>query len=122
MGKRLTPEEQQHRSLTEKQYQKQITDLATMYGWRWAHFHDSRKQVKPGVFVGDTDAAGFPDLYLIRPPEMVVVEVKKELGKTTDIQEEWLADFRASGIDAYVSRPSNFDEIKARLTRSRPRS
>lgn len=121
MGKRLSPQEQRHRALTEKQYQSQITDLATLYGWRWAHFSDSRKQVKPGVFVGDKDAAGFPDLFLIRPPEIVVIEVKKELGKTTEIQEEWLADFRASGVDAYVSRPSTFEEVQARLTRSRPR-
>lgn len=122
MGRRLTAEERQHRTLSEKQYQSQITSLASNYGWRWAHFSDSRKQVRPGVFVGDKDAAGFPDLVLVRPPEVVVIEVKKELGKTTDEQEEWLAAFEACGIDAFVARPSNFDLIVARLTRARPRA
>jgi VRR-NUC domain len=121
LGKRLTPQEKQWREISEKAFQKQIMDLARMYGWRVAHFSDSRKQVKPGVFVGDADAAGFPDLFLIRPPEILVIEVKKELGKTTDIQEEWLADFRACGIEAFVARPSTFDEILARLTKSRPK-
>lgn len=121
MGKRLTEQEKQYRAESEKQYQKRITDLASLYGWRWAHFSDSRKQVRPGVFVGDADAAGFPDLVLVRPPEMIVIEVKAELGKTTEIQDEWLKDFANSGIDAYVSRPSTFDTVKKRLSRSRPK-
>lgn len=119
MAKRLSDEQKKFRLLSEKQYQKQITDLASIYGWRWVHFADSRKQVKPGVFVGDKESAGFPDLLLLRPPEMVVVEVKRETGKTTEIQEEWLKDFRGCGVDAFVSRPSNFEEIMSRLTRAR---
>lgn len=119
MGKRLTDEERAYRALSEKQYQARVMKLARAYGWRVAHFSDSRKQVRPGVHVGDTDARGFPDLALIRPPEFVVIELKAELGKTTEHQDEWLADFAASGIDAFVSRPSTFSVIEERLTRAR---
>lgn len=122
MAARLTDQQRAFREISEKAYQKQITDLATMYGWRWVHFGDSRNTNKHGQQFGDKNAAGFPDLLCIRPPEMVVIEVKRELGKTKPNQDEWLADFAASGIDAYVSRPSNFDEVRERLTRSRPAS
>lgn len=120
MPKRLTDEERYFRSLSEKQYQSQITQLATTYGWKWVHFGDSRNTNKHGQQFGDKNAAGWPDLFLIRPPEIVVIEVKKELGTTTPNQDEWLDLFRASGIDTYVSRPSSFEEVRARLTRARP--
>lgn len=119
MPKKLTDQERLWREISEKTYQKQITDLATMYGWSWRHIQDSRMTNKHGQQFGDKDAAGLPDLLILRPPEMIVVEVKKELGKTTPLQDEWLALFDACGIDAFVSRPSNFDEIQARLTRAR---
>lgn len=117
MPKRLTDEERAWRSLSEKDFQKQVLDLARLYGWKVAHFHDSRRQVKPGVFVGDKDAAGFPDLVLVRPPELVVLELKRELGKTTPEQDEWLALLSACGVEASVVRPSNWDELRLRLGR-----
>lgn len=122
MGRKLTPQEQAWRAVTERDYQKQIADLADMYGWTWVHFRDSRRQVGPHTFVGDEQAAGWPDLFLARPPELVAIEVKKELGKTTPAQEKWLEILGACGVDVFVSRPSTFNEVQRRLTRSRPRT
>lgn len=119
MGKRLTDEERAWRAISEKDFQKQVVELARLYGWKVAHFHDSRRQVKPGVFVGDKDAAGFPDLVLVRPPELVFLELKRELGKTTPAQDEWLADLSACGLEATVVRPSGWDDLRRRLARSR---
>jgi hypothetical protein len=67
------------------------------------------------VFVGDTDAKGFPDLVLVRPPELIAVEVKRELGRTTVEQDEWLADLAAAGVEVYVARPSTWALLAARL-------
>jgi hypothetical protein len=122
MGRRLTPEERAHRAISEKDYQKQITDLSEMYGWKWRHFKDSRKAVKRGgktFLVGDEGAKGWPDLVLVRPPDLIVIEVKKELGHTTPEQDEWLGYLDACGIETMVARPSNFHEVQARLTRRR---
>jgi hypothetical protein len=115
MGRRLTDEERALRDLTEKDFQKQLLEMARMFGWRVAHFHDSRRQVKPGVFVGDKDAAGFPDLVLVRPPDILVLELKRELGKTTDAQDEWLAALLGCGIEARVVRPSDWNYLVDRL-------
>ena len=97
MGRRLTDEERALREVTEKAFQSRVVELARLYGWRVAHFHDSRRQVKPGVFVGDKDAAGFPDLVLVRPPD------------------EWLSLLVACGVEARVVRPSDWDWVRARL-------
>ena len=122
MPKRLTDQERRWREIPEKQHQAEIIKLAELYGWKVVHFSDSRVVNKHGQAFGDRQAAGWPDLFCIRPPEIVVIECKKELGKTTENQDEWLALFAACGFDTYVSRPSNLDEVSARLTKSRPKS
>lgn len=114
--KRLTPEERAFRSVTEKDLQARVMDVARLYGWRVAHFHDSRRQVKPGVFVGDRDAAGFPDLVLVRPPELLVVELKREIGKVTDEQNAWLGALASCGVEVLVVRPSTERELVVRLS------
>lgn len=117
MPKRLTAEERAFREVTERDLQARVMDLARMYGWRVAHFHDSRRQVKPGVFVGDRDAAGFPDLVLVRPPELLVVELKRETGKVTDEQNAWLGDLAACGVEVLLVRPSLERQLIVRLSR-----
>lgn len=118
MAARLTDDERRLRAITEAAYQSQILQLAELRGWKRAHFHDSRRQVKPGVFVGDKDAKGFPDLVLGRKlprPDLIVWEVKKEKGVVTPEQEEWLDIINACGITACVVRPSNWDYVQDRL-------
>jgi len=75
--------------------------------------------VKPGVFVGDKDASGFPDLVLVRAPDVLFVELKRELGKVSDGQQEWLDDLIAAGCEVHVVRPSDEREFARRLTRGR---
>lgn len=120
MGKRLTAEEQWWRSITEREYQKQIVELARMSGWVVFHHHDSRRQVAPGVFVGDKDAKGFPDLILLRPPQVLVIEVKRELGKTTPEQDEWLQRWSECGVPTFVARPSTWPEVERAIRSTRP--
>ncbi|HUW00766.1 MAG TPA: hypothetical protein VMW08_00300 [Acidimicrobiales bacterium] len=124
MAKRLTNEERQLRSISEKALQSWIIDLGKIGGWRICHFHDSRRQVAPGVFVGDKEAKGFPDTVLIRPPEIIFWELKREgppsAAKPTPEQERWLAELSACGLEARVVRPSDFEGyVKERLLRPR---
>lgn len=120
---------------TEAQFQRAVLDLARRLGWRCAHFNDSRRQVRPGVFVGDKDAAGFPDLVLVRRGRIVFAELKTEKGRVKPEQREWLDDLRGPrdlGLsektllqaslrgklpDVLVClwRPSDWDEVQAVL-------
>lgn len=95
--------------MTEAALQKAVIDTARLLGWKVAHFHDSRRQVRPGVFVGDRDAAGFPDLVLVRGGRLLFVELKAEKGRLSPEQDAWIAalqDSRRCGVAVF--RPSDW--------------
>lgn len=109
-------------TLSEKDLQAAVMDLARRSGWMVAHWHDSRREVRPGVFVGDKDAAGFPDLVLVRNSELLFVELKSQKGKLRPEQHGWLEALTEAGQECHVWRPSDFEDITKRLSRRRRRS
>ena len=58
-----------------------IIQMALLCGWTVYCIPDSRK-----VYPRST-APGFPDLVLVRPPEIIFVEVKTSAGKLTAAQD-----------------------------------
>lgn len=123
MGKRLTQQEQDWRLVPERGIngvQNTVKEAAEMFGWLYCHFNDSRRQVTRGgktFFVGDKDAKGWPDTFLLRGPEVVVVECKKELGELEDEQRKWLHALIEANLECWIVRPSNLDLLIARLGR-----
>jgi hypothetical protein len=117
-------------ALTEAQWQAQVVGLAGFYGWRVYHTHDSRRS-----------APGFPDLVLVRPPELIFAELKGESTRVTPDQEAWLTDLRLVGdavqedeavcfgegigpyppptVDVYLWRAPDLDPVHERLARGR---
>lgn len=92
-------------ALTEKQWMAQVVDLARTF--RWAHYHP---------YLSIRSARGWPDLALVRPPRVILVELKSETGKVTPAQEEWLALLReCPGLEVYLWRPSDFEAAAAVL-------
>lgn len=88
-------------ALTEAQFQRQVTDLAAMFGWTFYHPQLSKWSER-----------GWPDLALVRPPRLVFAELKREIGKTTVHQDKWLALLGACpGVETYLWRPSDIDRI-----------
>ena len=93
------------RYVTEKDFQRAIMDFATLCGWFVYHTFDSRDS-----------AAGFPDCIFVRQSRVVALEVKRESGKPTAAQLEWIAALDAvPGITARVVKPSNWSEIERLL-------
>jgi len=93
--------------ITEKQFRQQVIDMAKMFGWKcyftWASIHSPR---------------GIPDLVLCRPPRLVLAELKTMKGKVTPHQQEWLDLLeQCPGVETFVWRPSDWDEIVAVLQR-----
>lgn len=96
---------------TERHFQQQIEQLAGFYGWDLRyHTHDSRRSHK-----------GWPDLVLCRPPEILFLELKAEKTRVTSEQNAWIAALTACGLEAGIYRPSDFDDLHARLARGRNR-
>lgn len=88
-------------ALTEKEFLRQVVDLARLFRWRTYH---------PWLSV--RSERGWPDLALCRPPRLVLAELKSERGKTSPSQDEWLALLAAvHGVETFLWRPSDLDHI-----------
>lgn len=94
-------------AITERQWQEQVTQLAQLYDWAHYHPFDSRRSV-----------AGWPDLVLARPPELLFVELKTDRGRLSPAQRAWLELLTACGQEVHVWRPRDFDDVHERLRRN----
>jgi len=84
-----------------------VIEAAKLLGWRVAHFHDSRRDVGGGVLVGDRDAAGFPDLVMVKYERLLFVELKSENGRLSAQQTAWIEELSPLA-ECYVWRPSDW--------------
>lgn len=75
-------------------FQATVEQLAGWHGWVSWHDFDPRR-----------NKAGWPDLFLCRPPQIIVAECKVGRDVTSDEQREWLQRFADCGIAAVVLRP-----------------
>lgn len=98
--------------VTEREWGRTVTEAAKVCGWAVYH-----------TWLSVRSEPGWPDLVLVRPPRLVVAELKREKGKLTERQGYWLDLLRACpGIEAYVWRPSDWDEVQRVLRREPPRA
>lgn len=100
----------------EATFQRDVVALARAQGWLVHHTH--RAQVRRGKVVTPA-AKGFPDLLLLRPPQLVVLELKAKgrTSTTTDTQQEWLLAFRGvPHVHAYVVEPEDWPVVQQLLT------
>lgn len=102
--------------LLERDFQAQVIQLAHIFGWRIAHFRPAKTSHGWRTAVG-ADGAGFPDLVLARD-RVVFIELKSDTGRLRDDQTAWHEALTAAGAEAYVFRPSQWDELQAVLSRA----
>jgi hypothetical protein len=88
----------------------QVVEIFQWHGWVIYHSYSSRRS-----------APGFPDLVAIRKADgdILVAELKTQTGIVSDDQRFWLGLFSAAGVDAFVWRPGDIDEVIARAGGSR---
>lgn len=96
----MATEETLIKSVTEKEFQSQIKDLARLFGWKY--YHTWRSIHSP---------AGFPDCVLAKPPRLIFAELKSEKGKTSQEQDEWLNILAECGQEVYLWKPRDVDRI-----------
>ncbi len=102
----------------EAEFQAAVIELAQMLGWKVAHFRAARTKDGWRTPVA-ADGAGWPDLVLVRD-RIIFAECKAERGKLSADQAVWLQRLDAAEAEAYVWRPSDWDEIEAILKRLGP--
>lgn len=84
-----------------REFMQMVIEFAQLKRWWCYHTHDSRRSV-----------AGFPDLVLLRPPQLIVAELKIGKNKPTPEQNLWLNLFEEANVPAYVWRETDWEEIK----------
>ena len=86
--------------------------VAMAKGNRWLVYHALPSMNRRGAWATHFRGhAGFPDLVLSHPVgDLIIVELKSEIGRVTDGQHRWLASFEAAGIETHVWRPAQLKD------------
>lgn len=95
--------------MTESELQSVITDAAKLGGWTVAHFRPAL--TKHGWRTpGQYDAAGWPDLFLVRDGQALAWELKSDKGVVSDDQANWIGLLdQVDGVHAQIVRPHDLD-------------
>jgi hypothetical protein len=121
-----TPRTTLDRSMSERQFQQTVIEMAQRLGWRVAWFPDEgyRELVKVGRFDALPDG-GYPDLTMVRVKDgvakVIFAELKSQKGKLRREQEDWGADLVAVegsvpwNVAYRVWKPAQMDEIERTL-------
>lgn len=100
-------------SMTEAEFLARVIHEAQERGWLVFHARPARTAQGYRTAV-QGDGAGFPDLVMVRPPVVLVAELKSEKGRVGQAQKRWLEklwDCRGAFLAVYVWRPSNREFI-----------
>lgn len=94
---------------SERHFQQQVLNLATLYDWSAYFTHRS-----------DRSPAGYPDLTLVRDESLIFAELKTDKGRVRPEQTRWLNLLeRVPGVETYLWRPADWPIIQQRLARGR---
>lgn len=116
-----TPREIMDSKISEKDFQKQVLELLTLYKWDFVYhvFETGTRIACPRCdFLVSGHYArrigeGFPDILAGRVADkrILVAELKSETGKVTEAQETWLNFFHFIGWETYIWRPHDWDRL-----------
>lgn len=96
--------------VTEAAWQAQVEQLAKLYRWALYHTRDSRRS-----------EPGFPDLVLVRGPELIFAELKTDKGRPSDPQLTWLDALMDVAGAVHVAAEEAFGDLGPEQQRRRPR-
>lgn len=86
-------------TISEAEFQRQVTELARLRGWAYYHTVDSKRSHK-----------GFPDLVLVKN-RIIYAELKTRLGRVKEEQRSWLDMLQRAGAEVYLWRPIDLPDI-----------
>jgi hypothetical protein len=87
--------------ITHAKFQQMVVDLAKLNGWKVQYWWKSIRS-----------PAGFPDLYCVKIPYQVFLELKIKPDKPKPAQLEWIEILRQlSNTKALVVYPDDWDKI-----------
>lgn len=86
-----------HESMSERELQASVIELAQLQGWLTYHTFDSRRS-----------APGFPDVVAVRGFRLLAIELKSHRGQVTHDQRRWLNALAGAGTETYTWKPEEW--------------
>jgi len=97
--------------VSERDWQRQVTDAADLFGWRWAHFRPAMKANGHWMTpVSGPLGVGFPDLVLARE-RVIFAELKAEGASLRPSQRAVRESLLRAGAEYYEWRPSDLSAV-----------
>ncbi len=96
-------------NIAHAEFLRWVLHYAKRQGWRVKCDHDSRTE----HWQSDS---GWPDIFMVRGVRAVAMELKVGRDRMKRTQVEWKAALAATGVETYVFRPTDEDEIRVVLT------
>lgn len=89
------------RKLSEADFMRQVTELAELLGWGWAHFRPAQTAKGWRTPVSGPLGAGWPDLVLVREKDrrLIFAELKADKGRVSPVQNDVLVTLARLQID-----------------------
>lgn len=97
--------------ITEAEWQRQVTDLAGIYGWSWAHFRPARTKHGWKVPVSGPLGAGWPDLVLVKHDRIIFAELKRSARDQLRPDQVAVHDLVRGAVEVYVWRPEDLSVV-----------
>ena len=95
--------------MSEAAFQRIVIFFATKNGWKYYHPPDNIPRRNGAV---QNIVAGYPDLTLVKDNRLIFAELKRNKGKVSLKQEQWLNALSKAGAETYVWKPENIKEIQ----------
>jgi hypothetical protein len=95
--------------ISEAAWQRTVVEIAQWNRWGLIFHAPANRPINGHV---QNMTAGFPDLCMVRGRRLLFVELKRERGRTTAAQREWLAALVLTGAETAVWRPSDLEEVQ----------
>src|SRR5688572_30665662 len=96
--------------ISERDWQRQVTDAAELFGWTWAHFRPAMTSKGWRTPVSGPMGAGFPDLIMVRGGELILAELKSQDGQLTPDQRDVL-EILGRAVPVYTWRPADLPAV-----------
>ena len=96
--------------VTERDWQRQVTEAAELFGWTWAHFRPAQTSKGWRTPVSGPLGSGYPYLVLVRDSRLIFVELKAQDGRLTPDQRHVL-DVLGKAVECHVWRPADLPAV-----------
>lgn len=97
--------------ITEAEFQRQVVDLAVLYGWSWGHFRPAKTARGWRVPVSGPLGPGWPDLVLVRDDRLIFAELKRDARSKPSPDQGFVLQLLGAAAETYLWRPDDIDDI-----------